>query len=38
MKVAGAVIIVLAIALAVVPMFTDCESAGRTLNILRILS
>jgi uncharacterized membrane protein YkvI len=32
-KVAGAAIIVLAIALAVVPMFTDCQSAGRSLTL-----
>lgn len=33
MKVASVVIVVLAIAIAVVPMFTDCESAGRTLTL-----
>ena len=33
MKVAGAAIVVLAIALAVVPMFTDCQSAGRSLTL-----
>ena len=33
MKVAGAVIIVLAVALAVVPMFTDCQSQGRMLTL-----
>jgi hypothetical protein len=33
MKVAGAAIIVLAIALAVVPMFSDCQSAGRMLTL-----
>lgn len=33
MKVAGAIIIILAIALAVVPMFTDCQSQGRMLTL-----
>jgi uncharacterized membrane protein YkvI len=33
MKVAGAVIVLLAILIAVVPMFTDCESAGRSLTL-----
>lgn len=33
MKVAGVVIIVLAIALAVVPMFSDCQSQGRMLTL-----
>jgi uncharacterized membrane protein YkvI len=33
MKIAGVVTIVLAIALAVVPMFSDCESQGRMLTL-----
>jgi hypothetical protein len=33
MKIVGAAIIVLAVALAVVPMFTDCQSAGRMLTL-----
>lgn len=33
MKVAGAAMVLLAIALAVVPMFSDCESAGRMLTL-----
>ena len=33
MKVAGVAIVVLAIALAVVPMFSDCQSAGRMLTL-----
>ena len=33
MKIAGVVTIVLAIALAVVPMFTDCQSQGRMLTL-----
>jgi hypothetical protein len=32
-KIVGVAIIVLAVALAVVPMFTDCQSAGRTLTL-----
>jgi hypothetical protein len=33
MKIAGAAIIVLAAVLAIVPMFTDCQSAGRMLTL-----
>ena len=33
MKVAGVATIILAIALAIVPMFSDCESAGRTMTL-----
>lgn len=33
MKVAGAAIVILAIAVAFVPMFTDCQSAGRMLTL-----
>jgi uncharacterized membrane protein len=33
MKVAAAAIMILAVALAVVPMFTDCHSAGRALTL-----
>lgn len=33
MKVAAATLVILAIALAVVPMFTDCEASGRTLTL-----
>ncbi|MBN1978934.1 MAG: DUF4418 family protein [Anaerolineae bacterium] len=33
MKIAGVAIIVLAVVLAVVPMFTDCQSAGRALTL-----
>jgi hypothetical protein len=33
MKIAGVAIIVLAVALAIVPMFTDCQSAGRALTL-----
>ncbi len=33
MKVLAAAIMILAIALAVVPMFTDCQSAGRMLTL-----
>jgi uncharacterized membrane protein YkvI len=33
MKIAGVVTIVLAIALAVVPMFSDCQSQGRMLTL-----
>lgn len=33
MKVAGAAIVILAIAVAIVPMFTDCQSAGRMLTL-----
>lgn len=33
MKLAAAAVAILAIAIAVVPMFTDCESAGRMLTL-----
>jgi hypothetical protein len=33
MKLAATMIVILAIAIAVVPMFTDCESAGRMLTL-----
>jgi hypothetical protein len=33
MKLAAAAIAILAIAIAIVPMFTDCESAGRMLTL-----
>jgi hypothetical protein len=33
MKIAGAAIIVLAVLIAVVPMFTDCDSQGRSLTL-----
>lgn len=33
MKVAAGALVVLAIALAIVPMFSDCESSGRTLTL-----
>lgn len=33
MKVAASIVMLLAVAIAVVPMFTDCESAGRMLTL-----
>jgi hypothetical protein len=33
MKVAAAIVVLLAIAIGVVPMFTDCQSAGRALTL-----
>jgi hypothetical protein len=33
MKVAASLIMILAVVIAVVPMFTDCESAGRMLTL-----
>jgi hypothetical protein len=33
MKVAAVAIMILAVAIAIVPMFTDCASAGRTLTL-----
>ncbi|MGC9358557.1 MAG: DUF4418 family protein [Anaerolineae bacterium] len=33
MKVAAGVIVILAVAIAIIPMFTDCQSAGRTLTL-----